>query len=280
LAGWPVTHTKSPAIHNAACAELGIDAVYVPLPVRPDAASFDAFMDYVASRPELALEGLSVTMPHKVNALRWLDRHGYGASPLARRCRAVNTLVRANDAWFGENTDGPGALAALRQTPRFHDAGPRGARVAILGAGGTARAIAATLCEQGCSVTVYSRSAPSGRALAHDLRCTWHPWEARRNCTGDLLINCTPVGMASYHAGTDASPMPADALRPGTVVFDTVYDPAETQLLHLARQRGCEVVSGEQLLIAQGAAQFELWHHCSAPIASMCEGLKYRASCP
>ncbi len=263
VVGWPVAHSLSPAIHNAAFSAAGSNAVYLPLPVQPTAADFAAFMEQVSGTSPLAVSGLSITLPHKENALRWLNERGFPLSPAARTCGAVNTLARrADGTWHGHNTDGAGALAALRAVPQVQQAGLRGRRAAVLGAGGAARAIAAALVAEGCEVTVYARSSRRAKTLAQDLGCSWEDWAARDRHTAEILINCTPVGM---WPDVDQMPVPADALRPDLVVFDTVYRPAETLLLRTARGRGCTVVSGEAMFAAQAAAQFELWHRRAAP---------------
>jgi 3-dehydroquinate dehydratase/shikimate dehydrogenase len=267
VAGWPVSPSLSPAVHNAALAATNIDAVYVPFPVQPEFIAWSAFMDHVHHERGLDVAGLSVTLPHKEHALRWLETHGFAIGPLARRCGAVNTLLRrADGTWTGENTDGPAAVCALHSTVRCRESGLRGLRVDVLGAGGVARAIISALQNEGGRVTVCSRSAPRAQRLAQDLRCDDKPWAARLDCTGDVLINCTPLGMWPAVADT---PVPDEALRPGMVVFDTVYRPAETRLLHAARERGCEVISGLAMFIAQAAAQFELWHARPAPAEVM-----------
>lgn len=267
VVGWPVTHSLSPAVHNAAFSATETDAVHVPFPVQPGQSGFAAFMERAAGSRELAIAGLSVTLPHKENALHWLDTQGFSVSPPARRCGAVNTLVQqADGTWTGENTDGAAAVTALETVAGGRAGGLRGACADILGAGGAARAIIAALSAQGCRVTLYNRSDERARRVAQELRCRWLPWEARARYAGDILVNCTPVGMWPLVEG---SPMPDEALRERTVVLDTVYRPAQTRLLRAAEQRGCATVSGRAMFLAQAAAQFELWHNRTAPIRAM-----------
>ncbi len=264
VVGWPVAHSLSPAIQNAALGAADIDAVYVPLPVRPDASAFDAFMEQ-ASASGLDVGGLSVTVPHKEHALRWLTARGGRVSELAARCGAVNTLIRqADGTWAGDNTDARGALAALQAGSGRQLDQLRGARVAVLGAGGVARAVVAALQDHQCSLTIYNRTPGRGAELARELRCASQPWEERVRYAGDLLINCTSVGLWPT---VDDSPMPDDALRPDTLIFDTVYRPAQTRLLRAAAARGCRTISGVEMFLAQAAAQFELWHGRPAPVA-------------
>ena len=258
VVGWPVSHSQGPALHNAALTAAGIDGVYLPLPVQPEYADLVAFMAELQRSPALDVVGLSITLPHKEHALRWLDEHGFAVSPLARRVGAVNTLTRGPDGtWAGDNTDVAGVLTALGAVPRCAGDALRAVRVAILGAGGVARAAAVALLEQGCAVTFYNRSAERAERLAQELRCAWRPWAARRRYVGDLLINCTSVGLWPV---ADETPISPEALRPETLVFDTVYRPADTALLRAAAQRGCECISGAAMFIGQAAAQFARWH--------------------
>jgi len=262
VVGWPVAHSQSPAIHNAAMAASGVDGVYVPLPVKPAGDDFAAFMDLVEREEVLDVRGLSVTVPHKEHALRWLEARGHIVKSAARRCGAVNTLTQCVDGkWEGDNTDGLGAMGALKRSARF-----AGGEVAVLGAGGAARAIAAALIDEGCGVTLYNRSAGRAKDLAQELRCAWRPWDERVGYAGEVLVNCTLVGL---WPSVDASPMPAEALRSGTLVFDTVYRPVETQLLRDARARGCTCVTGVEMFIGQATAQFERWHAVRSPVAVM-----------
>lgn len=280
IIGWPVAHSLSPRLHNAAMAAAGIDGVYVPFPVGPEYDDFRRFMDLVDASPWLDLCGLSVTAPHKTHALRWLRERGCGASPVAQRCDAVNTLVRTNrqspaaeggcategcGSWRGENSDAAGALAALQSVPELAGEGLCGRRVDVLGAGGAARALVALLCDLGCEVTVYNRSPRRGQELARDIGCTARDWDARRQASAELLINCTSVGMAPR---TDDSPMPRDGLR-ARWVFDTVYAPVHTRLLRDAQACGATIITGDRMLIAQAQQQFIWWHGAAPPAGVM-----------
>lgn len=265
VVGWPVAHSQGPEIHNAAMAVADIDGVYVPLPVRPGYAEFTAFMDGVTRERELDLFGLSVTLPHKEHALRWLDERGFGVSGLARQCGAANTLTRrADGTWEGDNTDAHAALEALQTAARVGGDRLRGLRVDVLGAGGAARAVVVALREHDCAITIYNRTAERADRLARELRCAYKPWEQRRQCSGDVLINCTSLGQWPAESET---PLPEEALRPQTLVFDMVYRPRLTRLLRAARARGCEVVSGFRMFIGQAAAQCERWHGPAAASA-------------
>lgn len=265
VVGWPVAHSLGPRIHNAAMGAGAIDGVYLPLPVAPRYADFAAFMDFIAGNAWLDVFGLSVTLPHKQHALRWLDERGDHVSDRARRYGAVNTLTRiADGGWRGDNTDGLGAVRALETIPEFSDGGLSGRSVDVLGAGGAARGVVSALLECGCRVTVYNRSPQRASSLAGELDCAWQPWESRRNCSADILINCTSVGMTP---ATEASPMADIELSPAAVVMDTIYTPPRTRLLREAAGRGCRVVSGSEMFIGQAGAQYESWHARTAPVS-------------
>lgn len=270
--GWPVAHSLSPRLHNALMAKGRIDGVYLPLPVQPTYEHLASFLDYVTQNDWLDFAGMSVTIPHKQHAARWLDEHGYPVSSIARRCGAVNTLVwDQGGGWRGENSDATGALRALEGVPELAGGRLGGHAVDVLGAGGAAHAVAAGLVERGCRVTVYNRNLERAQALAQRLTCTYQPWEQRTAGSAEILVNCTSVGMTP---DTGSSPIATDRLRPGMVVFDTVYNPAETKLLRQARERGCRVVSGVEMFIGQAAEQFALWHQRPVSAETLRETLR------
>jgi 3-dehydroquinate dehydratase/shikimate dehydrogenase len=263
LVGWPVAHSRGPHVHNAAMAADGIDGVYLPLPVGAAYDDFCAFMDFATDNRWLDLAGLSVTLPHKQHALRWLAERGHRIAEPARRCGAVNTLVRTPDGgWTGENTDTAGVLAALETVPELASDGLRGRHVDVLGAGGAARAVVAALLERGCRITVYNRTRARAARLAQQLGCGHAPWEERRRCRGSVLINCTSVGMWPE---VGESPMPEEGLPSAAVVMDTIYNPPETRLLREAGTRGCQLVRGGAMYIGQAVCQYVLWHARPAP---------------
>lgn len=280
VVGNPVGHSQSPAIHNAAMAADGVDGVYLPFPVNPAYEDFAVFADFASRNGWLDIGGLSVTLPHKQHALRWLEENAGVLEPAAGRIGAVNTLTappRSANAgkngtgelaagWRGANTDAPGGLAALQTVQALQGGGLKGRRVRILGAGGAARALAAGLREFGCSITIHNRTAARGAALADVFGCLVGDWDERCGLDGEIVINCTTVGL---WPDVDDSPMPAERLDPGCIVFDTIYNPRRTRLLREAEARGCTVVSGVEMFIAQAAAQYGLWHRRDAPHAIM-----------
>lgn len=258
VVGWPVAHSQSPAVHNAAMQAEGIDGVYLPLPVPPGADDFTAFMDYLVAHPELGIIGLSVTIPHKTHALDWLQRAGGAVDDVARRCGAVNTLsLKADGRWAGTNTDSTGVLEALGRSGFPVDERASGKRVAVLGAGGMARAVLAALVPLRCAVTIFNRRADRARQLATEFRCAYRAWEERATHHAELVVNCTAAGLWPK---VDETPLPYDGLHAGLVVCETVYRPARTRLLLEAAAAGCEAVEGRAVFIGQASAQFRYWH--------------------
>ncbi len=261
--GHPVGHSLSPAIFNAAFAESGAPGVYLPFPVEPTYEAFATFLDQCLACDWLDARGFSVTLPHKEHAHRYL---GDRVDPPADVIGAVNTLrIEEGEIW-GCNTDGDGALEALVRGMEIPSEELDGLTVDLLGAGGAARAVVCGLIECGAHVTVYNRDRSRADRLAADLGCTAKDWDDRVRGDAQVLINCTSVGM---WPDADGSPMPADALRPDCVVFDTVYRPAETRLLHDAKAAGCRTIPGAAMFVAQAAFQFEYWTQQAADWTAM-----------
>lgn len=248
--GNPIAHSLSPQLHNAAFQGRRIDAVYLPFLVRD-------LRDFLAAIKPLGIAGFSVTIPHKEAIIGHLD----GCDPLARAIGAVNTVVvRRGGKLYGYNTDYVGVLTALsRRIPL------RGSRVLILGAGGAARAVAFALAESGASVCVTARRPARAKALARAVEGEAIERRAIRRQFFDAIVNATPVGM---HPRENASPLEAFELN-CRLVFDTVYRPQQTKLLKLAARRGIETVTGVEMFLAQGAAQWEIWTGERAPLAAM-----------
>ncbi len=253
VVGSPVGHSLGPTVFNELFASSGIDGVYLPLLVEPTYEAFAAFIDKCIECDWLDVRGLSVTLPHKVHALRYL---GDRVDPPADLLGAVNTIRFEDGEVWGCNTDCDAAVDAVTTGMECTDEDLEGLPVDVLGAGGASRAIVAGLMDCGCQVSVYNRSPERAQSLANDLGCAVKPWEDRVNAEGKLLINCTSVGMSPEH---DASPMPIDSLRNDTVVFDAVYRPQVTRLLRDAQDVGCRTIDGVNMFINQAAMQFEYW---------------------
>jgi 3-dehydroquinate dehydratase/shikimate dehydrogenase len=243
--GDPIAHSLSPQMHNAAFAARRVNAVFLPFLVRGVA-------DFLAARAGFGVSGFAVTLPHKQKILRYLD----GCDPLAAQIGAVNTVVvRGAGKLYGYNTDYVGVLRAVERRVRL-----AGSRVLLLGAGGAGRAAAFALCEAGAFVNICARNAQKAKALA---RAAGAEAIARPHLRGeffDAVINATPVGMSAR----DGSPLRANELN-CRAVMDMIYRPMETPLLRMARHRGIETVSGIEMFLAQGAAQWEIWMGERAP---------------
>jgi 3-dehydroquinate dehydratase/shikimate dehydrogenase len=239
LVGLPVAHSVSPAMHNAAFTAAGIDAVYLPLP----AADADDFITFARG---FGVKGASVTIPYKVSLFDRVQ----DADDLVRTIGALNTLKMDGDRWSGRNTDVAGFLQPL------HDRGLplSGKRASILGAGGSARAVAVALASEGARVTVHARDEKKAQAVAALVSGSVGRLPPAAN-SWDLLVNCTPVGM---HPRLDQSPVPSSALVRG-VVYDLIYNPAITRLMRDAATAGCDTIGGLDMLVGQAQAQFEWW---------------------
>lgn len=264
----PVAHSLSPAVHNAALAAAGIDAVYLPFRVPAD--QLDDFLDGAARWP---LAGLSVTIPHKQSVLP----HCASQDELVSLIGAANTLAFTPRGLAAFNTDATAAVESLRAaiTDSLSVAtarGPLGVKTAlVLGAGGAARAVAFGLKREGAEVTIAARTAERGRGIAADVGCKVVDWSARYRLPYDCVVNTTPLGM---HPNVNDTPFDREHLRPYMVVFDTVYNPENTLLVKQARDVGCRTVTGVEMFVRQAAEQFHLWHGSEAPAAVMREALK------
>jgi shikimate dehydrogenase len=255
--GWPVAHSLSPAIHNAAFSSLGMDWVYVPLPVAPGAmrAAADGLVG-------LGLRGANVTMPHKTETAELADE----LSEDARRLRAVNTLVVDGDRLLGHNTDTPGFDRFLRRDAGFD---PAGRSALVLGAGGAARAVALALALAGAAelrVAVRDAGRADDLLLAiegTELDVEVVPFDEAGGRRTDLVVNATPVGAD----GRSCPPLPP--LAPDVLVVDLLYRPAVTPLQVRAREAGAETFGGLGLLLHQAALSFELWTGTPAPLDVM-----------
>lgn len=238
VVGRPIAHSLSPAIHNAAFADLAMDAVYLPLAARD-------FRDFLAFAREVGIAGASVTAPFKRDALVAAAK----VDEVARRVGAANTVRPLDEGgWEAINADVDGFLAPLARVPLS------GRRVTVLGAGGSARAVLAGLTSRGARTTVSARRQDAAEALASLWGAGVGAFPPARG-SWDLLVNTTPVGT---WPDTEALPIPAEAAE-GPLVYDLVYNPPDTALMRAARARGAEVIGGLDMLVAQAARQFEWW---------------------
>lgn len=249
LAGSPIGHSVSPAMHNAAFAAAGINAVYLPLP----AVDADDFVTFARG---IGLKGASVTIPYKVALFDRVD----DVDDLAKRVGALNTIKMDADGWHARNTDVAGFLQPLRE----RSVPMAGRRASILGAGGSARAVAVALAGEGMHVTVHARDAQKAQAVASVVNGAVGAFPPATG-SWDVLVNCTPVGMQPR---IDVSPMPASAFERG-LVYDLIYNPGVTRLLKDAATAGCDTVGGLDMLVGQAVEQFEWWTGVRPPAGVM-----------
>ena len=250
--GWPVGHSRSPRLHGHWFQRYGIDGTYIPLPVRPEDVE-PAFR----ALPRLGFRGWNVTVPHKEAAARLVDE----LDPAARRIGAVNTVLVLEDGRTrGLNTDGAGFLANLRQqAPQWR---AEGGPVVVLGAGGSARAVATALLDAGVpALRLVNRTVARAAQLAAELKglgpIASAGWDDLEHALADaaLLVNCTSLGMT----GQQPLEIELEALDPRAVVADLVYAPLETGLLAAAKRRGSPTVEGLGMLLHQAVPGFTHW---------------------
>ena len=261
--GYPVEHSLSPLMHNAALQAQGLDMVYLAFSVQPFHLGAA-----IAGARALGVSGLNVTVPHKEAILGLLD----GLDDVAARVGAVNTVVNEDGRLVGHNTDVVGFLEALGTSVQ---GGASGRRFLVAGAGGAARAVVAGLCREGASqVWLYNRTEERSQALCRVAR-EWGPTECRvasapmlreiATCV-DVIVNATSVGMGETVKST---PIPVDIVDSRHVVFDLVYGPRPTALIAHARAQGAVTMDGKEMLLRQAASSYELWTGREAPVEVM-----------
>jgi 3-dehydroquinate dehydratase/shikimate dehydrogenase len=280
IIGWPVAHSKSPLVHNAAFAELGHDAVYLPMPIpTPDSGTpDDAYLLFKATLldlvhdPRFTFRGASVTIPHKEHLVRLAREQGWAIDPVAAGVGAANTLVveRSPDDAFHHatilNTDVAGLVEPLAEAAGTLS----GVNAAVIGAGGVGRAAAFGLARAGATVVLYNRDVAKARAVADDLAAAGTPGvramplDALPKSSCSVYVNGTPVGMAGGPA-PNSSPIPVSALAesqnlPGrSIVLDTVYNPVRTPLLAAAGAAGWTTIDGVRMFVRQARLQSLAW---------------------
>jgi shikimate dehydrogenase len=254
VCGWPVAHSRSPQMHNAALAELGLHTWrYQKLPLPPD-----LFEPTVRALPKAGFRGVNVTIPHKEAALRLADK----ATETAQRIGAANTLTFEPDGTIhADNTDATGFLTSLKTSAYEKTA-------LVLGSGGSARAVLYALQQAGVKeLRVWNRTAAKAEALAREFGAVPSAEPAQ------IIVNCTSVGLHDPAATFKDLPLQADDLGAGCTVVDMVYRDGGTLLLNTAKANGAEVVDGLEILVAQGAASLERWTGRTAPDQAMREAV-------
>jgi shikimate dehydrogenase len=260
--GYPVKHSLSPRMHNAAFKALKINAEYKLFPLREKELG-----TFLKGLPKKGIFGLNVTVPYKEKVIPYLDK----ISPLARQAQAVNTIKVVKRKLLGFNTDGKGFLRHLRQDLRFN---PRGKSVVVLGAGGGAKAVLLALA--GCrpvSIAIYDIDQRKARKLTAYLKKSFRGLEIRQASSidtlgienADLLVNATPIGLKK----SDPLIVSRQFLRRGMLVYDLIYNPAKTKLLKAALKKGSRVSNGLGMLLYQGAESFSIWTGRNAPLEVM-----------
>ncbi len=249
VAGDPIEHSLSPAIMNAALRRENVNGVFLALHAK-------SLKDLLSCVRDIPIHGLAITMPHKQAILQHLDN----TDPFTEKIGACNTVVRSADGkLYGFNTDTSGVVRPLEQRITL-----TGAKVLVLGAGGAARAAVFGLKDRGAQVFVLNRNLAAAQKLARQARARTVKRPDLKRLEFDVIINATPVGMGNPRE----SPLNAEEIK-AKYVFDMVYDPAETKLLTLAKERGAEVIPGSEMFVHQAARQFEIWTGKPAPREDM-----------
>ncbi len=277
VAGWPVAQSKSPLVHNGGFDAIGHDGLYVPLPVPEEWEHFKATMSALLDSTSLDFGGCSVTVPHKTHLVRLARERmeagepGWSIDAVSNACGAANTLVVRGGTYEVRNTDGSGAVGALTDALGSLS----GLRIAVVGAGGVGRAIAAAVLDAGAEVCLMNRTAETAESVAAELgtaldasdRILGTGLGAVATWACDAYVQCTSVGMTGGPA-PDAAPFDASVARAvsgNAAMFETVYTPLDTPLMHAARAEGMRLINGLDLFVRQAETQFRLWTGSDAP---------------
>ncbi|MBW1842212.1 MAG: shikimate dehydrogenase [Deltaproteobacteria bacterium] len=250
IVGDPVSHSLSPLMHNRAFSDLDYNGVYLAFRVQDIGAA-------VSGIKALDIKGASVTIPHKVSIIPFLDQ----LDEMAEKIEAVNTVINRKGVLIGSNTDWHGAVKALSDETDLKEK-----NVALIGAGGAARAIGFGVKSEGGHVTVLNRSPVRGEKLAKDLDADFQPLSNFKNVKCHILINTTPLGMTPR---VDDIPINREDLDASMIVMDIVYNPLRTRLLKEAAIVGCKTIDGVSMFVYQGAFQLEMWTGMKAPVEVM-----------
>jgi len=251
IIGNPVGHSLSPLVHNRFFLEHKINAVYVPFQIGDASVA-----DLLRLAPELGIQGISVTIPHKVAVIEHLTK----ADPAVERIGACNTIVFRNGERIGYNTDYIAAMGgiehALGGNPSDEESVLKNMKALVLGAGGAGKALAYGLVHREAMVTVTDVDSERALELSKHLGSEYVKWEIRESVKPDIVVNCTPLGM---HPNVNETPYPKSSLRSKMLVFDAVYNPEHTLLIKSAQEKGCRVVTGVEMFVGQACYQFKLF---------------------
>lgn len=250
--GNPIKHSFSPQIHNLGYEKLGLNFCFLAFEVEDLKKAIDGIRAF-------NIRGTSVTIPHKIKIMEYLDK----VDKRALKIGAVNTVVNKQGVLTGYNTDGEGALTAIKKITTL-----KNKKVALLGAGGAARAIATILEEELANIWLFARDKKKANAFAKDFKIEKILPLANISAVSgaDIIINATPTGM---HPNINITLVPAKLLHKKQIVFDIVYNPKETRLIKDAKKTGCRVVYGYEMLLYQAVAQFKLYTGIEAPVSQM-----------
>ncbi len=248
--GNPIAHSLSPVMHNSALAHSGLNGYYMAFQVEDIAAAVNGIRG-------LGIIGASVTIPHKIAVMQYLDK----IDQMAAGIGAVNTIYNKGGVLYGYNSDCEGAVKALAGHTEI-----KGKAVAVVGAGGAARALGFGLKQAGATITIINRTHTRGEKLAQDLGCRFYPLGELTELPYHIVVNATPVGMTP---DVDGLPLPTSMLERESLVMDMVYNPLKTRFLKEAESIGCVTVDGVSMFVHQGAFQFELWTQRKAPVDVM-----------
>jgi len=262
IIGDPVEHSLSPAMHNGAYQALGIDDKFVFVASQ---VKVENVKDVVGAMRVMGFRGLTCTIPHKIEVMKYLDK----IDPIAQRIGAVNTVVNDNGLLTGYNTDWLGTVIPLEKQGSLKDK-----NVALIGAGGAARACGYGVGARGARLTIFNRTIKTAEALAHELDYNVKTAPISSLADGldnfDIILNATNIGMGKYEG---VSPIPKSSIHSHQIVFDVVYSPYDTQLLKDANEQGATVIHGTEMLLYQGTEQFRLYTGHDAPEQVMREVL-------
>ncbi|MBE9181001.1 shikimate dehydrogenase [Oculatella sp. LEGE 06141] len=275
--GYPIAHSLSPVMHNAAIAHLGLDYVYLPFSIQPTELkrAIDGF-------EAIGLQGFSVTIPHKQTVMPLLQ----SIAAIAQAVGAVNTIYRTEQGWEGTNTDVAGFISPLTQMQRNW----QHTTAVVLGNGGAARAVVAGCAQLGCAqVRVVGRNPQKLQSFLASwvdsplaVNLSVHPWQELPQLIpqADLLVNTTPIGMNPHPTASPLSDSDAAHLQPGTITYDLIYTPNPTQFLQQAQTQGAIAIDGLEMLVQQGAVALQQWLQQSVPVDVMRQALKQHLKLP